>query len=83
MNATSSQIFDSSLQNGADNLHGYDYSTYILGALLLISEVLPLLKNKSNGLAHTCLCLIQGSKCMLEKVENQVISVIEPPLPSV
>ncbi len=78
MNVTAiSQNDSANLQSGADNLHGYDYSTYILGALLLVSEVLPLLKNKSNGLAHACLCLITGSKCMLDKVESQVQNSIE------
>jgi len=71
MNATALDL-DNSLPNLSDNLHGYDYSTYILGALLLVSEILPLLKNKSNGLAHACLCLISGSKCVLGKVESQV-----------
>ncbi len=77
MNASFSENISSDLQNGSNNLHGYDYSTYILGALLLISEVLPLLKNKSNGLAHAVLCLITGSRCMLDKVEEKVVSTIE------
>ena len=77
MNASYSENISSNLQNGSDNLHGYDYSTYILGALLLVSEVLPLLKNKSNGLAHAVLCLITGSRCMLDKVEEKVVSTIE------
>ena len=77
MNASFSENISSYLQNGSNNPHGYDYSTYILGALLLISEVLPLLKNKSNGLAHAVLCLITGSRCMLDKVEEKVVSTIE------
>jgi len=77
MNDTFSQNTGADLQSGSDNLHGYDYSTYILGALLLVSEVLPLLKNKSNGLAHAILCLITGSRCMLDKVENQVQKSID------
>ena len=73
----------SSVQNISSNLYGYDYSTYILGALLLISEVLPLLKSKSNGLAHACLCLIKGSKCMLAKIEDNLETKIQNPPPIV
>jgi len=63
---------NSNLQDNYNNLHGYDYSTYILGTLLFISEILPMIKSKSNGISHTILCLIQGSKCMLESIEGQV-----------
>lgn len=51
---------------------GYEYSTYILGAMFVTSEILPLLKGKSNGLLHAVLCLIRGSKCLLDNVEAQV-----------
>jgi len=56
---------------------GYEYSTYILGAMFVTSEILPLLKGKSNGLLHALLCLIQGSKCLLENVEEKVQARIE------
>lgn len=56
---------------------GYEYSTYILGAMFVTSEILPLLKGKSNGLLHAVLCLIQGSKCLLENVEEQVQAKID------
>tara|TARA_R110001599_G_scaffold283557_1_gene485543 strand:- start:819 stop:1055 length:237 start_codon:yes stop_codon:yes gene_type:complete len=51
---------------------GYEYSTYILGTMFVMSEILPLLKGKSNGLLHALLCLVQGSKCLLDNVEEQV-----------
>ena len=51
---------------------GYEYSTYILGAMFVTSEILPLLKGKSNGLLHAVLCLIRGSKCLLDNVEATV-----------
>ena len=51
---------------------GYEYSTYILGAMFVTSEILPLLKGKSNGLLHAVLCLIRGSKCLLDNVEAKV-----------
>ena len=50
----------------------YEYSTYILGAMFVTSEILPLLKGKSNGLLHALLCLIRGSKCLLDNVEAKV-----------
>lgn len=56
---------------------GYEYSTYILGAMFITSEILPLLKGKSNGLLHAVLCLIRGSKCLLENVEEQVQAKLE------
>jgi len=62
---------------------GYEYSTYILGTLFFASEILPLLKNKSNGLLHAILCLIQGSKCLLDKAENTVQASIPNPVPNV
>jgi len=62
---------------------GYEYTTYILGILFIVSEFLPLLKGKSNGLLHAILCLIQGSKCLLDKAEVAVQEQIPNPLPSV
>jgi hypothetical protein len=56
---------------------GYEYSTYILGTLFFASEVLPLLKGKSNGLLHAALCLIQGSKCLLDKAEAQTKAALD------
>ena len=83
MNASTSLADNMDLSNRSNNLYGYDYSTYILGALLLISEVLPLLKNKSNGIGHAILCLISGSKCVLDKVEDQVKNSLEQQVPPV
>lgn len=68
---------NSTLQSVSSSTNGYEYSTYILGAMFIISEVLPLLKNKSNGLLHTILCLIRGSKCVLEEGEKVVKKAIE------
>jgi hypothetical protein len=51
---------------------GYEYSTYILGTMFVMSEILPLLKKKPNGLLHALLCLIQGSKCVLDNVEEKI-----------
>jgi len=55
----------------------YEYSTYILGTLFLVSEVMPLLKSKSNGMLHALLCILQGSKCLATELEQKVVSAIE------
>ena len=61
----------------------YEYSTYILGAMFVVSEVMPLLKNKSNGVLHAVLCLIGGSKCMLAKVEEAIEKQVKAATPEV
>ena len=75
MNATNSMTSTSA--------NGYEYSTYILGAMFVVSEVMPLLKNKSNGVLHAVLCLINGSKCMLAKVEEAIEKQVKPATPEV
>ena len=46
-----------------------DYLTIGGWALFGISEILPFLKKKetSNGLIHTIICLLKGSKCFIDK----------------
>jgi hypothetical protein len=66
----------SNITNGSVPV-AYEYSTYILGTMFVASEVLPLLKGKSNGLFHALLCLIKGSKCLLDNVEDVLESKIE------
>lgn len=62
---------------------GYEYSTYILGTMFLMSEILPLLKKKPNGLLHALLCLIKGSKCVLDNVEEKINVTIADTSPPV
>ena len=62
-----------------NDYEGYTYSTWVLGGLLLISEVLPLLKNNSNGMLHTLLCLVKGSKCVAAKLEEAIEVRIDLP----
>jgi len=63
--------------NNSQVSSGYEYSTYILGGLFIISEVLPLLKSRSNGFLQGLLCLIKGSKCMTQQLESAVVKVIK------
>jgi hypothetical protein len=62
-----------------------EYIAIALGALLLISEVMPMLKKyKSNGLVHSIICLLKGSSCVAEKlVEIINIDDEETKLPDV
>ena len=68
-----------------DTQVGWEYSTFILGTAFVVSEIMPLLKGKSNGLLQGLLCLIKGSKCLLNNVEEKIENKIKNPeeLPSV
>jgi methyl coenzyme M reductase subunit C len=46
-----------------------EYTSIGLGALLLVSELLPLLKkHKGNGIVDTVLCILRGSSCFINKL---------------
>jgi len=48
-----------------------DYSTIILGVLLIAGEALPFLKKqKGNGLVDSLICLFRGSACVAEKIAD-------------
>jgi|TARA_R110000772_G_scaffold75988_2_gene164548 hypothetical protein len=66
---------NSTLPNTSNN--PYEYSTYVLATMFLVSEVLPLLKSKSNGMLHALLCVLRGSKCLATKLEEKVAAVVE------
>lgn len=54
-----------------------DYLTIALGVLFIVSEVLPLIKKtKSNGLIDGLICLLKGSKCVIDK-SLEVVETIE------
>lgn len=51
-----------------------DYLTVALTILLIVSEVLPLIsKTKGNGLLDSCICLLKGSKCMIDTTLKAII----------
>ena len=62
MNATS-------LEN---NLAYSEYGNIGLGALLLISEIMPFIKGKSGGITDGLLCLLKGSSCFLKKLTDSL-----------
>lgn len=51
-----------------NNNIGFEYSTYIIGGLFVISEIMPFVKKtEGSGILHILVCLLKGSKCFLEK----------------
>lgn len=63
MNTTSS-----SSSNGENY---YEYSTFILGTLFVVSELLPFIKKtKGNSIVHSIICLLRGSSCVAEKIAD-------------
>ena len=55
---------------------GENYPALIGWGLFLISEAMPFLKKQEsfNGVIHTLICLLKGSKCLAE----QAILTLEP-----
>lgn len=50
-----------------------DSSTYVFIGLFVLSELLPFVKKtKGSGVLHSVLCIVQGSQCVLSKIEEQV-----------
>ena len=43
-------------------------------ALFMLSEILPFLKNRNNGVLHSIVSLLRGSQCVV----NTILSNIEP-----
>ena len=68
-----------------------DIATITGWSMFLISEILPFIRKKkqNNGILHTFICLLKGSKCMIDnvlkavdipdmKVEDNVVLDITP-----
>ena len=70
MNDTS--IYTNSDLATDENILGNPYLTITFGVLLIVSEILPLLKNKSNGLVHSIICLLKGSSCFTKKLADVI-----------
>tara|TARA_R110000765_G_scaffold215104_1_gene319975 strand:+ start:1976 stop:2212 length:237 start_codon:yes stop_codon:yes gene_type:complete len=57
-----------------------EYTNFGLGALLFISELLPMLKkHKGNGIVDTLLCIVKGSSCFLKKITDTLEEVKNKP----
>jgi len=68
MNASASQ-FNNILRTENNNM-GWEYSTIALAVLFLISEVLPFLKMKGDGISQKIICLLRGSECVAGKIAD-------------
>lgn len=64
---------NSTITSNLSNMSGFEYSTIILGTLLVVSEILPFIKKyKTNGLVDSVVCLLRGSSCVTGKLADIV-----------
>ena len=59
----------------------YETSTYVMIALLAISEILPFIKKmKGSGFIHSIITCLRTSECLAKKIADEVenFSNIEP-----
>lgn len=64
---------NSTVTNSIESMSGFEYSTIILGTLLVVSELLPFIKKyKTNGLVDSIVCLLRGSSCVTGKLADIV-----------
>ena len=55
-----------------------DYTAYIGFGLFAISELMPFIKKtKGAGVIHSLICLLKGSKCVVDNVLEVAEKVIE------
>ena len=53
-----------------------DYLTITIAVLFIISEAMPFInRNRGNGLCDSVVCLLRGSKCMIDKALEVVEQV--------
>lgn len=56
----------------------YETTTYIALGLFILSEVMPFIKKtKGSGVLHSIICLLNGSKCMIEKALEAAEAAVE------
>ena len=56
----------------------YETTTFIALGLFVLSEVMPFIKKtKGAGVIHSLICLLNGSKCMIDKALEVAEGVIE------
>ncbi len=61
-----------------NNPFDYETTTYIALGLFVLSEVMPFIKKtKGAGVIHSLICLLQGSKCMIDKTLEAAKAVVE------
>ena len=56
----------------------WEYTAIIALSAFVLSEVLPFIsRTKGQGLIHSCICLLKGSKCMVDKALDSLEQVVE------
>jgi len=62
----------------------WEYTAIAALALFVLSEVLPFIKKtKGAGLIHSAICLLRGSKCMVDSVLDVAENAIKEDEPKV
>jgi len=58
-----------------------DYLALSGFGLFMVSEILPFIKKgkENNGLIHTLICILKGSRCMADKLLSVIENDIENP----
>ena len=68
----------SEIVESIDVVDGWECTAIIAFVLFVISEVMPFIKKtKGMGLIHSVICLLKGSKCMVDTVLEVTEKAIE------
>jgi hypothetical protein len=55
-----------------------DYTAYVGFGLFALSELMPFVKKtKGNGFIHSLICILTGSKCVIDKTLEAAKAVVE------
>jgi len=61
-----------------NNSFNYEATTYVALGLFVLSEVMPFIKKtKGAGVIHSLICLLNGSKCVIDKALEAAEAVVE------
>tara|TARA_R110000803_G_scaffold50583_1_gene104820 strand:- start:3014 stop:3253 length:240 start_codon:yes stop_codon:yes gene_type:complete len=62
---------------GSEDSFNYQTTTFLALGLFIFSEVMPFIKKtKGAGVVHSLICLLRGSKCMIDKA-LEVVDIVE------
>lgn len=66
------------ITQSVSNQFSYETTTYVALGLFVLSEVMPFIKKtKGSGVIHSFICLLNGSKCMIDKALEVAEAVVE------
>jgi hypothetical protein len=73
---------NTTLSSEAVNSFNYEATTYVALGLFVLSEVMPFIKKtKGAGVIHSIICLLTGSKCVIDKALEVAEAVVEEKQP--